>query len=175
MSVLDLLHLLGRLFRPSTEIDMALYHVQIWAGQHDLEVVALEPCRRPPPDVLRQYPAVAPREEARHQYFAIAAIDLDHVRCSGIARSYDRTEMMGHLDRTVHVVWLSYDQLDWRARPPRRTAEWPHPHAQGWYTDPTRAHELRWYSAGAPTDLVKDGAVESRDAPPALGVSTMTG
>ena len=34
-----------------------------------------------------------------------------------------------------------------------------------WYTDHTGAHELRWYSVGTATELVKDGAIESRDPP----------
>ncbi|HEX9032833.1 MAG TPA: hypothetical protein VF834_13410 [Streptosporangiaceae bacterium] len=38
--------------------------------------------------------------------------------------------------------------------------------AQGWYVDPYGAHEQRWFSDGAPTSLVLDGAVTSRDAPP---------
>ena len=36
--------------------------------------------------------------------------------------------------------------------------------AQGWYNDPTGRHELRWFSAGSPTALVRDAADESRDA-----------
>lgn len=35
---------------------------------------------------------------------------------------------------------------------------------EGWYEDPASRHEYRWFSAGAPTDLVRDGAVTSRDA-----------
>lgn len=35
--------------------------------------------------------------------------------------------------------------------------------AQGWYPDPTRRHQLRWFSAGEPTDLVQDGGVEGHD------------
>ena len=37
---------------------------------------------------------------------------------------------------------------------------------EGWYLDPYRRHEARWISAGAPTALVRDGAVESQDPPP---------
>lgn len=40
--------------------------------------------------------------------------------------------------------------------------------AEGWCTDPYRRHEERWFSAGEPTDLVRDGEVESRDPPPDL-------
>ncbi len=35
--------------------------------------------------------------------------------------------------------------------------------AEGWYHDPYGRHERRWFSAGAPTALVKDGDVEGRD------------
>jgi hypothetical protein len=38
--------------------------------------------------------------------------------------------------------------------------------AQGWYQDPFGVHEQRWFSDGAPTSLVRDGAVEADDAPP---------
>ena len=39
-------------------------------------------------------------------------------------------------------------------------------HGEGWYTDPYGRHEARWISAGSPTKLVRDGAVESYDDPP---------
>ena len=167
MSVLDTLVLFFNLFRRPTGRDIAVYHVQCWAGRNELEVISLEPCGCPPYDVLRYFPpSIVPREQSAHRYFQIGAIDVDHVRRRGVARVYNETEMVDGMDVTVHVAWLTSEQLDWRARPPRPTAELPHGHAQGWYTDPTRAHELRWYSAGRPTDLVKDGAVESRDPPP---------
>jgi hypothetical protein len=38
------------------------------------------------------------------------------------------------------------------------------PPAEGWYDDPTGRHELRWFSAGCPTDLIRDAGIESRDA-----------
>jgi hypothetical protein len=38
--------------------------------------------------------------------------------------------------------------------------------AQGWYWDPYREHEDRYFSDGQPTDLVRDGARESFDPPP---------
>jgi len=38
--------------------------------------------------------------------------------------------------------------------------------AEGWYDDPYHAHQHRWFSAGSPTSLVRDGGVESKDAPP---------
>jgi hypothetical protein len=39
--------------------------------------------------------------------------------------------------------------------------------AEGWYQDPYGSHEARWISNGEPTKLVRDGARESYDAPPA--------
>jgi hypothetical protein len=41
---------------------------------------------------------------------------------------------------------------------------------QGWYEDPFRLHEARYFSAGRPTKLVRDGHVESYDEPPSEGV-----
>jgi hypothetical protein len=38
--------------------------------------------------------------------------------------------------------------------------------AEGWYRDPYRIHEDRWFSAGVPTPLVRDQGVEGRDDPP---------
>lgn len=35
--------------------------------------------------------------------------------------------------------------------------------AVGWYDDPTGRHELRWFSQGTPTELVRDAAAESKD------------
>jgi hypothetical protein len=36
----------------------------------------------------------------------------------------------------------------------------------GWYRDPYRRHEDRYFSDGTPTKLVRDGASESFDPPP---------
>ena len=38
--------------------------------------------------------------------------------------------------------------------------------AEGWYKDPYKVHEDRWYSDGTPTALVRDSGVESHDPPP---------
>jgi hypothetical protein len=38
---------------------------------------------------------------------------------------------------------------------------------EGWYRDPYLVHEDRWFSAGQPTQLVRDGGVEAYDPPPA--------
>jgi hypothetical protein len=38
------------------------------------------------------------------------------------------------------------------------------PVKEGWYEDPADRHEYRWFSAGVPTDLVKDGSTTSRDS-----------
>jgi len=40
--------------------------------------------------------------------------------------------------------------------------------AEGWYLDPYQIHDDRWMSAGRPTELVRDGQVESSDPPPDL-------
>ena len=37
---------------------------------------------------------------------------------------------------------------------------------QGWFRDPFGLHEERYFSAGRPTKLVRDGQVEHFDAPP---------
>ena len=39
--------------------------------------------------------------------------------------------------------------------------------AEGWYRDPYLVHEDRWFSAGQPTALVRDGGVDGHDPPPA--------
>ena len=38
--------------------------------------------------------------------------------------------------------------------------------AQGWYRDPYLVHEDRYFSAGEPTKLVRDGGLEDYDPPP---------
>jgi hypothetical protein len=38
--------------------------------------------------------------------------------------------------------------------------------AEGWFKDPFAVHDARWFSAGTPTDLVKDGSTEMSDPPP---------
>jgi hypothetical protein len=43
----------------------------------------------------------------------------------------------------------------------------PH-NAQNWCPDPFGMHEARWFSNGTPTSLVRDGGIESQDAPPRL-------
>jgi hypothetical protein len=37
---------------------------------------------------------------------------------------------------------------------------------QGWHADPFAVHERRYFSAGRPTKLVRDGHVEAYDEPP---------
>lgn len=44
---------------------------------------------------------------------------------------------------------------------------------EGWFTDPFGRHEARWLSGGKPTDLVRDGDVESYDEPPTESLSTV--
>lgn len=38
--------------------------------------------------------------------------------------------------------------------------------AEGWYEDPFGLHQHRWFSAGRPTGLVRDGNVEAKDPAP---------
>jgi hypothetical protein len=35
--------------------------------------------------------------------------------------------------------------------------------AVGWFPDPFGRHEIRWFSQGRPTSMVRDGNVESHD------------
>jgi hypothetical protein len=39
-------------------------------------------------------------------------------------------------------------------------------HEEGWYTDPFRVHDHRWFSDGAPTALVRDKGTTAKDPPP---------
>jgi hypothetical protein len=41
-----------------------------------------------------------------------------------------------------------------------------HGELQGWHADPFQLHEARYFSAGRPTKLVRDGAAETFDEPP---------
>jgi len=122
---------------------------------------------------MRQFPPRA--GYAVTHFFRIDGIGLDYVHRSGAARvrHHHETELAPSVliyptpllgaDPVIDVVWFTAEQLDRRSRPLRRSARWPHDRAQGWHADHTGAHELRWYSAGTPTDLVKDGPIESRD------------
>lgn len=49
---------------------------------------------------------------------------------------------------------------------PRNTSGVTTAEPQGWYEDPFQLHEARYFSAGRPTKLVRDGNVESYDEPP---------
>jgi hypothetical protein len=174
---IDLPTLLYRLRRSRADRERSI-ELEQWAEDRGMEIVALQYCGRPPDSVVQQFPHRARAYE--FHCFLIVTIDPDHVRRSGVARvhHYEPTPLLNAFNDpyplrgpgwVIDVVWFTTEQLNWRERPPRRSAEWPHDRAQGWHTDHTGAHELRWYSAGTPTDLVKDGAIESRD-PPASGV-----
>jgi hypothetical protein len=177
---IDLPHLRYRL-RQSAADRKRSFDLEQWAEERGLEIVALQHCGRPPDSVVRQFPPrVSMTRAPDSHYFLIETIDADHVRRSGVARvqHYERAPLVNvHGDpqplfdsgRVISVVWSVTEQLNWRSRPRRRSAMLPHDRAQGWHADHTGAHELRWYSAGTPTDLVKDGAIESRD-PPVGGV-----
>jgi hypothetical protein len=163
-----LLYFLYHLYRSFTFRGIAAYELRQWAAEEGIEIVALRPCGRPPDSVAEQFPhlpgGLVEWLQMPFRYFEITTIDADHVRRSGVARV--RSEIHNRerdLDRRVDYVRLTSEQLNWLDRPPRRPS--PPDRAEGWYADDTGAHELRWYSAGTPTDLVKDGATESRDPP----------
>jgi hypothetical protein len=158
----------------------ATLELRRWAQEEGAEIFALRPCGRPPDSVVEQFPrmslpglddlagGVRPilLQHPRFRYFMITVIDSDHVRRSGFARVQPEIHTAGYdWERRIDFAWLTSEQLNWRDRPPRRSARMPSDRAEGWYTDHTGAHELRWYSVGTPTDLVKDGAIESRDPP----------
>lgn len=140
----------------------ARLEIEQWARQNGMEIVRLKRCGRPPYDIAEQFHHTM--GEYSYRYFSITAIDPDHVRCSGVSRVSNHPRYLSEQE-IVDVLWLTFEQLNWRDRPPRHFAELPPDRAEGWYTDHTGAHELRWYSVGTPTDLVKDGSVESRDPP----------
>jgi len=160
----DLPFILWDLFRSLTGRGRTSFEIRQWAEQRSVEIVALRPCGRPPNSVAH-FPQSVPRN---FRFFQIAVIDSDHVRRSGVARVHDDPGARYDSEPLIDFVWLTAEQLDWRDRPPRRSAELPHDRAEGWYTDPTGAHELRWYSVASPTDLVRDGTIESRDPPAPL-------
>lgn len=43
--------------------------------------------------------------------------------------------------------------------------QWEIGSQEGWCPDPLGRHESRWLSSGKPTDLVRDGGLESHDEP----------
>jgi hypothetical protein len=51
--------------------------------------------------------------------------------------------------------------------PERHTDAVSNGELQGWHADPFGLHEIRYFSAGRPTKLVRDGRVDSYDEPPA--------
>jgi hypothetical protein len=53
---------------------------------------------------------------------------------------------------------------------PRDTSYVVSTEVQGWYEDPFQLHEARYFSAGRPTKLARDGDAESYDEPPGEGV-----
>lgn len=91
--------------------------------------------------------------------YLVEAVDSQHVRRTGRVRVHQNDGW------SIELTWLAARQLDWRDQPPRGEPPASDGTAQGWHTDPSGRHELRWYSAGTPTSLVKDGAMEGHDAP----------
>jgi hypothetical protein len=160
------------LYRWLTGQGRATFDLEQWAEERDMEVVEMEPCGLPPYSAEQQFPY---RTEERlpyprgmggeFLYFRLTVIDQNHVRRSGFARVHNETRPFYEEERVVDFAWVRSEQLNWRERPRRRSAELPSDRSEGWYVDHTGAHELRWYSVGTPTDLVKDGEIESRDSP----------
>jgi hypothetical protein len=163
MYFLDLPNDLYELYLSLTGRGRTAFELRQWAAEEDTEIVVLKPCRRPPDSVVDEFPLRMLL--TGFCYFQITAVGPDQVRRSGIARVYNATRPFRDGERIIDFVWFTSEQLNWKDRPPRRSAELPHDRAEGWYADHTGAHELRWYSVGRPTDLVKDGANESRDPP----------
>ncbi|WP_433382645.1 hypothetical protein ACQPZX_19385 [Actinoplanes sp. CA-142083] len=100
-------------------------------------------------------------------FYLVEAVDSQHVRRKGRVRVDHKVVAAFSVydDAAVTVTWLDGRQLDWRDQAPRAGPPPPDGSAQGWHADPTGRHELRWYSAGTPTSLVKDGAAEGHDTP----------
>ena len=168
--------LVHRLCRSLVSQGHTIRELRRWAENQDMEIIAVKPCGRPLYSVLQQFPRSSYSEYESDRddrlmrglmpafrYYRVTVIDRDHMRRSGVARVVN--ERTPPDTGSIDFVWSATQQLNWRDRPPRRSAELPPDRAEGWYSDHTGAHGLRWYSVGSPTDLVKDGAVESRDAP----------
>jgi len=167
--IINLPILLYELWRSLTGGGRTAFDLRQWAEQEGMEIFALKRCSWPPDSVAEQFPRTM---LSNFRYFEISAIDRDHVRRSGYARVHNETRPFMDSERMIDFVWLTSEQLNWRDRPPRPLARPPGGRAEGWFSDHTGAHELRWYSVGTPTELVKDGAIESRDPPdPLLGIS----
>lgn len=142
------------------------HDVRAWARSQDQLVVHLRRIRRPGAAVRRPFGSGLSELLFDHRYYAITTIDGDHVRRTGVARARDAIPDTFVAEPPVEVVWLGAEQLDWRDRPPRRALPAADGAAQGWCADHTGRHEQRWYSSGAATEVVRDGASESRDPLP---------
>jgi hypothetical protein len=160
--LIRLLLLPYRLYQWLTARGHATFDLEQWAEQRELEVFDLEPCGPPPYSVEREFPRWG--SGGQFLYFRLTTVDQNHVRRSGFARVHDEHRPLLDGEQMVDFVWVTSEQLNWKDRPPRHSAEPPPDRAEGWYTDHTGAHELRWYSLGVPTNLVKDGEIESRDS-----------
>jgi hypothetical protein len=133
-----------------------------WAVQNDYALYKIDRKRKPQNVVdLRRFTGA--RSRTGGCFYLIEAVDTRHIRRRGLARVTPLSTTGGA--QLVQVVWLTARQLDWRDQPPRGVPAPPGTAAQGWHIDPTGKHELRWFSAGTPTDVVIDGAVEGRDPP----------
>ena len=65
--------------------------------------------------------------------------------------------------RRPPIVQRSFTRAPWSSR---HTDAVTTKELQGWHPDPFALHEMRYFSAGRPTKLVRDGRVEVYDEPP---------
>jgi hypothetical protein len=136
--------------------------VRRWAEDNGYRLLSVQRTRSadPWPGAPWQGPLRGPR------YYQVRVVDESHVEREGTVRVGDEWSA-AMPDTPVSVRWLSAQQLDWRGQPPRGDVAPQDGTAEGWYRDPSGSHEQRWFSAGKPTDLIRDGAVEGHDPYPA--------
>jgi hypothetical protein len=137
----------------------AEWYVREWANERGYRLVSIKRLWWSRGDFqswLDDLPSWWRRNKSR--YYEITTVDDRSVERVGTARVYDRNVDAERTD----VRWRSERQLA-----PGRPGEWvrgdDEPVTEGWGADPSGRHEQRWFSAGTPTPLVRDGRVEGRD------------
>lgn len=143
-----------------------------WARANDYRLVRHQRCRRVREEVREAYGRAATLSS--DLFYEVTVVDSRSVERIALVRVHHALGLSGRWsnhDRgdPLDVRWLREHQLTWRehgdVRPPSPAVG----QRQGWCADPTRQHEQRWFSAGMPTDLVRDGAVEGRNSPEPTG------
>jgi hypothetical protein len=114
-----------------------------WATANGYRIVSVKPATR-----VGRFPLGT--------LFDLTVVDQQSIERSGIAR------IPSNIGHPVAVKWRSARQLDWRRHGSRASWSDGPSSAQGWCADPTGRHEQRWFSAGEPTNLVRDGGTETR-------------